>query len=312
MIIKRTSAFKSPAQDHQWFENWVTQLERLNNKTYQRIEVNSSLGKTIVWGLNQDSSSNETLVIFPGARTTPLFWDLHNNLSLMEKQMKIFLVETNGLPNLSDGNSPDIKSNEYGDWAAEILEKLKIDKAYIAGASFGGLICMKLCIVRPALVRAAFLLNPGCLQPFSLTFKNLYYNILPLIIPSHKNISLFLDKAVFSKPNHTLSKEYEKLVIDYEHFAITRYNDKTQKPYFMGDDLLHVNTDTYLIEGDKDLLFPYEKSIANAKRLIKNLKDVKVFENVGHGIETFREAIVYLDKIIKHHRDNSANSGAHN
>ena len=69
-------------------------------------------------------------------------------------KMRIFLVETNGLPNLSDGETPDIKSLGYGIWASEVLEKLKIEKAFIAGASFGGLICMKLAIVKPEVIKS--------------------------------------------------------------------------------------------------------------------------------------------------------------
>jgi hypothetical protein len=39
------------------------------------------------------------------------------------------------------------------------------------------------------------------------------------------------------------------------------------------------------------LLFPYRKSIENAKAKLASLKDVLVFKNVGHGIETYPKAI---------------------
>jgi pimeloyl-ACP methyl ester carboxylesterase len=208
------------------------------------------------------------------------------------------MIETNGLPNLSDGSTPDIKSLDYGIWAAEVFDKLKIEKAFIAGASFGGLICMKFGIVSPQRIKAAFLLNPGCLQPFSMTLKNLFYNLLPIIQPSDKNVLKFLDKAVFSKPNHKLSDVSEKMLVDYEVFAIRQYKDNTQKPYFMERQLEEVNVETYLLVGDKDLLFPFQKSIENAKRHLKKLKEVKVFNNVGHGIETYDKALSYVGERI--------------
>ncbi|RAJ20602.1 pimeloyl-ACP methyl ester carboxylesterase [Gelidibacter algens] len=211
------------------------------------------------------------------------------------------MVETNGLPNLSGGQTPDIKSLDYGYWANEVLEKLKIEKTYIAGASFGGLICMKLGIANPEKIKAAFLLNPGCLQPFSLTFKNLYFNLLPILKPTEKNVLKFLDKAVFSKPNHKLSERSEKMLVEYEVFAISRYKDNTQKPYYMDKQLEEVDVDIYLLEGDKDLLFPFKKSIENAKRQINKLKEVKVFNNVGHGIETHDKALNYIGKQIKNY-----------
>ena len=302
MKIKNKSYFKEEKVDFQSFENWVEKLETYNDRKYERFEMITSLGKTHVWGLNTKENNLETLVIFPGARTTSLIWDFDKGLDNLNQKLKIYLVETNGLPNLSSGKTPDIRSLDYGIWATEVFDHLEIEKAFIAGASFGGLICMKLGIVKPEKVKAAFLLNPGCLQPFSLTLKNLYYNLLPIINPTAKNVLTFLDKAVFSKPTHKLTETSEQMLVDYEVFAISRYKDKTQKPYYMDKQLGEVKVDTYLIEGDKDLLFPFQKSIDNAKKHINSLKEVKVFNNVAHGIETYDKALNYIGEIIKIYR----------
>lgn len=302
MKIHNTSKFKDEKGDLAYFESWVGQLEKNNGRKYERNEIQTSLGKTVVWGHQTTENHPNTLVIFPGARTTSLFWDFDKGLDNLGQGFRIFLVETNGLPNLSEGKTPDINSLDYGVWATEVFDQLKIEKAYIAGASFGGLICMKFGIVSPDRIQAAFLLNPGCLQPFSLTLKNLYYNLLPILVTTEKNVSKFLYKAVFSKPNHQLSSISEKMIIDYEVFAIARYIDKTQKPYYMDKELEKVQVETYLLLGDKDLLFPFQKSVDHAKRLIKSLKEVKIYTNVGHGIETYDKAMNYIgDQIRKSH-----------
>src|SRR5258708_3762562 len=153
MKIYRKSYFKNPGQDKKWLEDWVTKLEELNKKKYCRVQIETSLGSTCIWGLNLDCTHAETLVIFPGARTTALFWDFDNGLNNLGDKYRIYLVETNGLPNLSSGNTPDIKLAGYGEWANEIFDKLNIQSSYIAGASFGGLICMKLSIIAPEKVK---------------------------------------------------------------------------------------------------------------------------------------------------------------
>ncbi|WP_304516838.1 alpha/beta fold hydrolase [Cecembia rubra] len=306
MKIYSRSEFKDKTADHNYLINWTSQLELNNGRQYEQYEIETSLGKTHIWGLNTKDEQLDTLVIFPGARTTVLFWDFDKGLDNLNHKMKIFMVETNGLPNLSDGCTPDIKSLDYGIWATEVFDKLKIDKAYVAGASFGGLVCMKLGIVSPERIKAAFLLNPGCLQPFSLSLKNLYFNLLPIIRPTQKNVLKFLDKAVFSKPNHKISGISEKMLVDYEVFAIRRYKDKAQKPYYMGKQLEEVNVETYLLVGDKDLLFPYQKSVDNAKRQIKTLNEVKIYKNVGHGIETYDKALNYIGEKIKNTTNNKS------
>ncbi len=299
MKLYNTSKFKDEKADHAYFENWVGQLEKNNGRKYERYEIQTSLGKTMVWGHQTSENPPNTLVIFPGARTTSLFWDFDKGLDNLGQELRIFMVETNGLPNLSEGNTPDINSLDYGVWATEVFDQLKIQKAYIAGASFGGLICMKFGMVSPERIQAAFLLNPGCLQPFSLTLKNLYYNLLPILVTTEKNVSKFLDQAVFSKPNHQLSSISEKMIIDYEVFAIARYIDKTQKPYFMNKELEKVQVETYLLLGYKELLFPFQKSVDNAKRQIEPLKEVKIYPNVGHGIETYDKAMNYIGDQIR-------------
>ncbi|MBS1559726.1 MAG: alpha/beta hydrolase [Bacteroidetes bacterium] len=301
MKIYSKSHFKNETTDRHYFENWVKQLEENNGRQYDRYEILTSLGKTHVWGLNTKDEQLDTLVIFPGARTTSLIWDFDKGLNNLNHKMRIFMVETNGLPNLSDGSTPDIKSFDYGNWANEVFEKLKIDTAFVAGASFGGLICMKFAIVHPERIKTAFLLNPGCLQPFSLAFKNLYYNLLPILKPTDKNVLKFLNRAVFSKPNHKLSNFSEQMLVDYEVFAINRYKDRSQKPYYMDKQLAEVKADTYLLVGDKDLLFPYQKSIDNAKRQIKTLKETRTYNNVGHGIETYDKALNYIGEKIKNY-----------
>ena len=137
MKIKAISHFKAETKDRGYFEQWVKQLEQANQRKYERIEVTTSLGTTQVWGLNTNEHQLETLVIFPGARTTALIWDFDKGLDNLNQKFRIFLVETNGLPNLSDGATPDIKSLDYGVWANEVFNKLEIKKAFIAGASFG-------------------------------------------------------------------------------------------------------------------------------------------------------------------------------
>jgi pimeloyl-ACP methyl ester carboxylesterase len=303
-MIKYFSHFKEPKTDLTWLESWVCMIEHRNGRTYERISLQTSLGHTHIWGLNLHLDSSESIVIFPGARTASLFWDIDGQLALLN-QYKIYLVETNGLPNWSDGNSPDIHSTDYGHWAAEIIEQLALKETYVAGASFGGLICMKLALVRPDLIKSIFLLNPGCLQPFSLSFKNLYYNLLPVFCPTERNIRKFLDKAVFCKPTHQLPTESEQLLVDYEVFALKRYKDRTQKPYYMEKELAHVSSEIYLILGKQDLLFPYQRSVENAKKYIQNLKEIHVFEQVGHGIETYRPAIEYLANVIAQKTSNS-------
>ena len=300
MEIKRQSGFKSPSEDKAWFEAWVHRLEQANGHTYESLQIDTSLGKTQIYRWDSGPNPSNTLVVFPGARTTALVWDLDANLKQLQHPTTVYLVETNGLPNLSDGATPDIKGMGYGRWASEIIDALGLDQIYVAGASFGGLVSAKLALVSPHRIKALFWLCPGHLQPFSLSWRNLYLNLLPLIRPTTTNISKFLNGAVFCPPHHTLSTEGFQLLLDYQQFAITRYRDRTQKPYYIKDQLGKIATDTYLLLGDHDPLFPAQKSEKNANLWMgDHLKEVKIHPNVGHGMETLPEALAFINAVIK-------------
>lgn len=297
MKIARTSYFKKKEDDLAWYYDWAMRLQALSGHTYQKLEIKTELGNTLIWQTG-NNKAQKTIVIFPGFRTSALFWDLDKGLDALMNDFKIYLVETNGQPNPSDGNSPSIKSLDYGHWAKQVLNELKIKKTYIAGASFGGLVCMKLAIVAPEKIQAAFLLNPGCTRFASFGLKNMYYVLLPILKKSEKNVRLFLDNVVFAKPNHELKTEAENLCVEYELKAIQDYKDNTEKPYNMDRQLNSVQTTTYMLVGDKDILMPYKKSVTNAQKNIPGFKEFFLFKDVGHGIETYRPALEKVKELV--------------
>ena len=309
MKTKNNSHFIDVEERNKFFKDWTRKLEHQNNTWYKRVDVNTFLGKTVVWSINDLHDDVEAIVIFPGFRTSSLFWDMDNALACLKGRYKIYLVETNGQPNLSDGTTPEIRSEDYGTWALEVIEGLGLDKVTVAGASFGALVCLKLCIVAPERVNKAILLNPGCLQPFSLTWKNIFYNMLPILFPSKKNVDSFLDKAVLNGNAHNLSAEARGLMTDYEMFALKRFRDNTQKPYAMSEEELSlVMTDIYLILGKNDILFPWKNSWKAAKRFLKTCKNKIAFPEIGHGIETTRQGIEAIASIMDENRKGNSQS----
>ncbi|HRH60742.1 MAG TPA: alpha/beta hydrolase, partial [Chitinophagaceae bacterium] len=198
----------------------------------------------------------------------------------------------NGQPNLSDGNSPYLQSNDYGVWAAELFKKLEISKATVIGASFGGIVCMKLCIAAPHLVEKAILMNPAGFTAFSSSFQNLYYNFLPIIFKSRFAVKQFVNKIALHPPQHDLPLAYKNLLTDYILYTVRNFKNKAELPSPMeADDLKKIAAGIYLIHGENDLLFPPAKTISIAKKNMALLKGIHVLAHTAHGIETSKAAI---------------------
>lgn len=110
--------------------------------------------------------------------------------------------------------------------------------------------------------------------------------MLPILSPKRSNIEQFLNGAVLFPPQHSISKEAFELLVEYQEIALKHWSDKAQKPYgFSQQELQQTKSDVYLLEGEQDILFPYAKSVLNAKQGISGLKDVVVLPQTGHGIE---------------------------
>jgi len=80
MMQKKHSYFKNKKEDIEAFENWVFKLEQANGYEYDKFSVQTSLGKTQIYGFNTEKLDVETLILFPGFRTTSLIWDLDSGL----------------------------------------------------------------------------------------------------------------------------------------------------------------------------------------------------------------------------------------
>lgn len=300
---KHYSYFKNTSNPDSFFRNWQSELEAQTGTIYHELILQTSLGKTVVHVINPELTNTETLVVFPGFRTFGLIWDVDNNLAELKKKYRIFLVDINGQPCMSEGNSPSIKNNDYGIWAKEVITQLSKKKVTIAGASFGGLVCIKTSLVCPELINKIILLNPGCMQMFSLKLKNMYYNFLPIIATTRNNVAKFLKTIVFYSDHHSVEHKAFNMLNEYEYFAIKNYVDKTEKPYEIPDhEMKQVSNDVYLLVGEKDLLFPYKHSVSKAKRCLSKLKEVHILPDTGHGIEISKPAMNIVARIMEHNK----------
>ncbi|MEN0053862.1 MAG: hypothetical protein AAGC65_09340 [Mucilaginibacter sp.] len=300
MKIKGISYFRDAEKANAFLEDWATRVQQLNSSWYETMIIHNSLGKTRVWAYNTEYKDKEAIVIFSGSTTSSLFWDFDNNLASLKEKYRLYLVETNGGPNLSEGNSPDIKTQGYGIWATEVLNKLSISRATIMGASFGAIVCMKLCQISPSMVSKVILMNPAGIGEHSLSVANLYYSNLATLLKTVSSVQKFIDKIILHPPNHSLSEPFMQLLNEYKLFVIRNFINQADYPQpLKPDELNQIKSEVYLLLGGNDKVLSYKKAIASAKKHIGTIADIKIFDATGHGIEISKEAIKYIERVLE-------------
>jgi pimeloyl-ACP methyl ester carboxylesterase len=299
MTQTRISTFKDPVAGPAFLQDWNQRVMQANGASYTAHPVETRFGKTHVWAHTPQGPVRDTLVFLPGARTCGLFWDLDHVLAPLKADYQIWIPDVNGQPGLSAGNCPAIKGNDYGLWAEEVFNQLKIENATVIGASQGGLIGLKLCLQAPERVKQLVLMNPGGIQPFSTRFKNLYYNFMPMLFPSDKNIRAFFDQVILHPQTHQLSAQAYQFMLEYMRLALKEFKFAGDYPSPLpADELKAVTHPIHLVLGDQDLLFPTAGTVAIAQSHFQQLSSTQILPGFGHGIETSQAAITALQKLF--------------
>jgi len=284
----------------EWLENWLGDVLETNNLDYQRVELDTFLGKTSVLTKNHDRKELEAIVFLPGGRTCGIFWDINNNLAPFYDDYRIYLIDVNGQPGLSDGKVPLIDSDGYGRWLKEVLSGLELKEANFVGASFGGSLVAKLAEVDADAVKKAFLCNPAGFANISFNLKNLYYLLAPMILKTPKSVENFLDNIVFHKDFKIDAKKRAQLT-DFLLYTNKNFQMKAENPRpFPTEVLQKLSAPTYLMLDRDDIFINQSKTLEKAAKVLPNLIETTWLEKHGHGIELSNEVAAEIKKRIVH------------
>lgn len=292
------SKYKSE-NSRRWIETWLKDVLRTNELEYERLEIETFLGKTSVLAKNRERTDLEAVVFLPGGRTCGIFWDINNNLAPLYDDYRIFLIDVNGQPGLSDGNAPLIDSDGYGRWLKELTEGLGLTQANFVGASFGGSLIMKLAEVDNSPITRAVMCNPAGFVNISMKPRNLYYLLVPMLLPSKKSSMRFLDKIAFADEFEFDAGKRGQLV-EFILYTNTYFQMGAENPKPFKDEILRkLTAPSYLILDRDDIFIPQKKTQERAEKLLPNLQEIVWLEKHGHGIELAKEIGDVLWRVLK-------------
>lgn len=294
----KKSIYKN-ANGQEWMRRWQDTVLAENGLNYERLMVETLFGKTSVLAKNHIRQDLPALVYLPGFRTCGIFADIWGGLKPFYEKYRIYLVDVIGQPGMSGVLSPPVKSDEYGIWVKEVLEKLEVKRATMVGASFGGLLILKLAQVANEMIEKAIFMNPGGFVNVSMPPRNMYYSLLPMLFKSCNSMEKFLQNIVFADKSKIDTRVYEQM-LEYMVFAIKDFQNGADYPYMLPDnELANLKTPAYFLLDEDDKLILQSKTLARAKEKLPNLIDYRMLKGNGHGIEIFPEAWQSLLEMIE-------------
>lgn len=176
----------------------------------------------------------------------------------------------------------DRKGKAYGDWMADTLDALNIERAHMIGISNGGWLILKLATVRPAKIASAILMSSAGFVGARL---GLIWKMLPVValgrFLSPEAQAIRFARAMGSPVVPVAPQDLEMFTVLLGYF---KYE---QAPGPLSDaDLRCLTAPTYILMGEYEAAFTPAAVIRRAKAVLPNLVAADIVARVGHGMIT--------------------------
>lgn len=245
------------------------------NIEFEDIYLDTRFGKTHL--IKTGNLKGKPILLFHGGNSTTPYY-LRDFLSL-RNQYLLYAPDTMGHPGKSAPTVLSAKNLEYGEWASDVIDGLGFKQMICIGGSFGGGVLAKLMCVAPQKIFKAIMIVPSGIcnvSIISILFKLGIPMTLYIVTKSEK----WLKKAIL--PMAIDESEIDESTLTMVRSTFTHVRVKAGMPSNVNDaEMTNYKSPTLLIVGEKDILFPGERVIARAKKIMPNLKTY-LMKGSGH------------------------------
>lgn len=224
-----------------------------------------------------DTSLARTHVLETGPRDAPPLVIVHgaNGDALamapfteLDDAFRCLLVDVPGEPTRSA--EVELKGAQFGEWMAQLLDALEIDRAHLLGMSGGGYVVLQTCATHPERVDHAVLLVPQGIVPIG-----------DIPEPTPANARALVEAITAPDPG------FPSMMVDMVVEQMKMYFECLTSPFHdrdpLADDALgELEAPVLLFAGDADAIFPGEALIERAERIIPTLVEAILMTDVNH------------------------------
>jgi pimeloyl-ACP methyl ester carboxylesterase len=244
--------------------------------------IDTFFGKTHV--LISGPEGAEPLILFHGFGFSSTMWI--ENMKPLSERYRIYAVDFIGDINKSEAIWQIKNKEECASWFREILSGLRIQKAHVAGLSYGGFIALVLAIYAPQFINKMVVMSPAAsFQPQNKKFfiKCLLAGIFPTTKRLNDLMNYMIGKG--NQVNETLRNQF---IVGMQN-ALPK--NKLFPSYMKDDELITIQCPMLLLIGDQDIQYDPRKAIARANHLVPNIQS-KLVADAGHGLAMERPETV--------------------
>jgi pimeloyl-ACP methyl ester carboxylesterase len=246
----------------------------------------------------EDTGKGTPLVLIHGSPGNSTQWAAV--IPEMSKEVRCVSMDLRGH---GKSEKPDMPytMEVLSDDVAALLDILKINKAYICGASAGGLVALKLALAHPEKVDGLILIDAACRLPA----KSMQVSATLAKMRAEKGLQAYIDgelKVIFSpmfvRRHRDVLKKYSDSMQATDPNTAPRVTQGYMKsPPAMEKDLNKIKVPTLIIHGKEDEWIPVEEGELIHKGIQNS--QIAVIPFSGHGVvlerpDYFTDLILYF------------------
>lgn len=255
---------------------------------YREEFVDTDYGKShvIISGENNEQS----LVLLPGLFADATMW--YPNVKALSQHFKVYTLDMINYGGKSKPvGKPVASMDDYKIWFTQILEHYRIEKASVAGLSYGSWLALALAREIPDNISGLALLDPSeTFMPMksSMAWKGFKYF---MFFPNRKKYEKFFDWMGGGYTDPQLDIWFEHMLDVIEYGSVGMF-DIPQHKIYEPEELKMIKMPVLIMAGGKPIIYDSPEAFkANALKAIPHA-EVVIVPDAGHGLNMEKPEIV--------------------
>lgn len=236
---------------------------------YEEVNLPSRFGTTHV--VTSGPKDAPPLVLLHGYNATAAMWS--PNIADFSRDYRVYAVDVMGQPGKSIPAEPVRNAADYVEWLTAVLDRLHLDRVFLAGQSYGGWLALNFAVHAPARVLKLVLLSPGGgFVPMSRQFS---LRGLPMVwCPTRFTVNAFM--RWLGLDGRSGDVETRRLLdvfyLGLKHFRVPLETLRVMPVMFPEAQLRAMRVPTLLLVGEHEVICDPAAALERARRFFPDVQ----------------------------------------
>lgn len=260
---------------------------------YESITVPTRYGETHL--LAAGPADAPPVVLLHGMEGTALSWK--PQVTTLHTAFRVYALDIIG----SCGKSAPVRlsheNGEYGEWLADVLTGLGLERASVVGISNGSWMVMKLAAHAPERIEKAVLMSMNGLVPVRFPFRLVRHvekDAIRSLVAGVSGRVVTRDTVRLAASLFMRSRGAQPDADDLEWFylLLRHYRYRFPPGPVSDDELRKLAAPTLVMMGERERFFDVHAALGRARQLLPDLRAGEIIPGVGHNMATDNPTLI--------------------